>query len=310
MASPTGWFLRFGSAALCLGALCASARAQAGAGLDACGNIYVEAQAECEVVPPGAQCEAMCVPVSVEAICAVDLAVDCRAGCNKLPSASCTGGCQADCEADCRVDPGKFDCQANCGAECAGDCSGRCSTASNKSQCMASCEGSCSASCDAACNVRAPSADCTARCQASCSGACEVDPNFDCQLDCQTRGRAACEARLEGGCKVKCKQQQGALFCDGQFVDHGDNLQQCIDALRAELAAHVMGEASGSSSCSGGTCTATGQAKVSSDCSVSNPGAPQSFLGWLLPLAALGLLIHRQRTRATKPARARARSRR
>src|SRR5689334_4542100 len=108
---------RLGSAAaLGMGmvALAATAHAATGSGLDACGNVYVEARADCVVVPPGAQCEAECDPVSVEAVCAVDLSADCRAECDELPSVSCTGECRADCLADCTVDPGRFECKTAC----------------------------------------------------------------------------------------------------------------------------------------------------------------------------------------------------
>src|SRR5262245_26961869 len=89
-----------GGTVLVLGASGVAPRA-AQAGIDACGDIHVEADAQCEVIPPGASCEAMCEPVALRAACAAELAASCDGGCNKLPSATCTGSCEADCEADC-----------------------------------------------------------------------------------------------------------------------------------------------------------------------------------------------------------------
>ena len=58
------------------------------AGIGACGNIHVEAEAECEVLV-GAACEAECVPVSFQAQCAADLYVGCEGECNADFEASC-----------------------------------------------------------------------------------------------------------------------------------------------------------------------------------------------------------------------------
>ncbi|HEX2676809.1 MAG TPA: hypothetical protein VHM19_09220 [Polyangiales bacterium] len=268
------------------------------ADLGACGDIHVEAKAECTVVPPGATCEAMCEPISVKAACAGHLAADCRARCNKLPSVTCQGTCQASCEADCdKLEPGKFDCEGSCQVDCSGRCSASCESSSDKTKCEASCEGSCAASCNANCEAEPPQVDCKAGCDGSCKGSCEVDPNLDCQASCQAEGEVKCEADIEGGCKAQCKAQEGALFCDGQYVDHGDNLQECVDALEATLNAHVMVEASGSSSCDdAGTCKAEGHVSASSICSVASPGAADGgTAGGLSLLGLAGLLIARRR---------------
>jgi hypothetical protein len=289
--SSVGLSALFASAVWALPAL-----ADEGAGLEACGNVFVEAQAECVVIPPGADCEAMCEPVSVEAACAVELAADCRARCDELPSVSCTADCRADCEADCTVDPGKFDCETACGVDCSGNCAGQCRNSSNRTDCELSCEGSCSASCESRCEVEPASASCEARCDASCEGSCEVDTNLDCQLDCQADGRAECLVDIEGGCEVQCESREGALFCNGQYVDYGNNLDACLQALQAAL--NVRVEASGESNCEGNTCTASGRAKVNSDCSVALPGATpgRSAAAWLLPLGlCIGLLGFRRR---------------
>jgi len=255
--------------------------ASAQSGLEACGNIHVEAQAACEVVPPSVECESMCTPVKVRAACSGRLAVACDAGCDELPSVDCSAKCVADCSGECKVDPGKFDCAVACQADCSGRCDAGCAASADKAGCMASCEGSCSASCDSHCDVELPEVDCDAKCEAGCEGSCQVDANLDCQVDCQAEGRVDCEAELTGGCKVDCEHEDGALFCDGQYVDHGDNLEQCLDALQnLDVQVEAHGEASGS---------------VSSNCSVAQPGTRNASFGLGLAGAMLALVLRRRR---------------
>jgi hypothetical protein len=162
--------------------------------------------------------------------------------------------------------------------------------------------GSCSASCEGKCDVELPEADCDAGCEASCEGSCEADANFDCQLNCQARGYGECETDVQGGCDVACETEEGALFCDGEYIDHGGNLEECIAALRAKLNIKVEASAMGSSSCEGGSCQAEGSAnaKVTSDCATA--GAPthergRFALGFLV---MLGVVVATRRARSRK----------
>src|SRR5262249_50744234 len=100
-----------------------------------------------------------------------------------------------------------------------------------------------------------------------CKGQCTADINLDCQTKCQGTGFAKCQADLEGGCKVDCESPKGAVFCEGQYVDHGGNAQECIDAINAFFKAHGSAEITGSSKCVGNPCTAEGEAKVNCHCS-------------------------------------------
>jgi len=272
----------------------AGAADTARADLSDCGEIYIEADAMCTIVPPSAQCETMCTPVSVRAACSARLAVECDADCNELPSIDCSGRCVVDCEADCNVNPPKFDCEASCGADCSGRCAASCS--GKGGDCMASCMGSCSVSCRGSCEAEPPSASCKAKCEAGCEGSCKVETNIDCQLDCQADGYAECEVDVTGGCKTRCESQRGALFCDGQYVDHGDNLQMCVDSLKAILNARVDGEASGDADCEGGTCEASGEASVSSDCSTTRAGGGPVNL-WILFALISAMLAYLLRVR-------------
>ncbi len=266
--------------------LATGARAHA-QGLDSCGDIHVEAEAQCTVVPPTAMCDAMCTPLSVQAACAAELTVKCDGQCNASASVQCTGSCQAECTGKCEVDPGKFDCSVECQAECGGSCEGKCQASGNKAECKASCEATCGGSCDGKCDVQAPSADCNAKCEASCSGSCEAEANIDCQVDCQSDFYADCKVEVEGGCKVACETEEGALFCDGQYVDYGNNLDECVAALEAVLDANVMGYAEGSAECADGTCTAGGDAGVS--CSAVPGPSKRGTGGWMIALGMIGL---------------------
>jgi MYXO-CTERM domain-containing protein len=258
------------------------------AGLAACGDIHVEANAQCEVLVEGG-CEAQCEPVRLEAACSAELYANCEGQCTAEASLECRGSCEGNCVADCDVQPAQFDCRASCNADCQGECSASCS--SNDSECRAACEGTCSASCDGRCEATPPSASCEAKCEASCEGSCEGAANVDCQVDCQAGGFAMCEADLQGGCEAQCRQPEGALFCDGQYIDHGGNLDACVAALKAQFDIEVEGYANGQ--CANGSCE--GEAGGSVSCSV---GSPAERSGWAaFGLAAMfGLVTWRRRS--------------
>ena len=227
----------------------------------------MSAEAECTVEVEGG-CVAKCTPVNVTAACAADLKLGCDGMCTGSASAECTGSCSADCMAECEVQPAEFNCQASCQADCSADCSGRCAGDSDGAKCEASCKATCTGDCDASCSVTPAEADCSAKCDARCEGSCKAEANIDCQVECQADGYVDCEAEVTGGCKTRCEQPEGALFCDGQYVDAGNNLEQCIAALKALLDIEVYAE--GNAECSGNTCTAEGVAGCS--CSADGPG--------------------------------------
>lgn len=259
----------------------------ADAGIESCGNIDVKAEAQCKVETSGG-CTAQCTPLKFEAACSAKLETQCKGTCKATASVDCKTSCTGSCKGKCEADPGSLDCSGSCKASCEGDCSGKCSSSGNKSECEASCKATCSGSCDAKCTGTPPSATCEAKCNASCEGSCEAEANIDCQVSCQSKGYAECKANLEGGCKAKCTEPSGALFCDGQYVDTGNNLSNCVDALNAYLKAHV--QASGSAECEGNSCSAEG--KASAQCS-SQPGesSPTGLwpFGVLAAVAAAGI---------------------
>lgn len=258
------------------------------AGLESCGNIEVRADAKCQVQTSGG-CTAQCEPVNVQATCAAKLEAQCSGECTAQADVSCKGSCTADCQGKCTANPGSFDCKGSCTGSCDADCDSQCagsaSGGSASGSCKATCQANCSAKCDAQCSGTPPNATCEGKCAASCEGSCQAKASASCQIDCQGELRASCEAEVTGGCKARCSKPDGALFCDGQYVDTGDNLQKCVDALNAVLQIKVTSSASGQ--CSNGTCE--GQAEAKATCATS-PG--DSSNASLLPaVVALGAVV-------------------
>jgi hypothetical protein len=254
------------------------------AGIEACNNIEVKATARCKVETKGG-CTAQCTPVKFEAACAAKLEAQCAGECSVEANVDCKASCTGACEAKYQANPGSLDCSANCQASCEGNCSASCAAEPNKAECQASCKATCGGSCDAKCSGTPPSASAEAKCEASCSGSCEAKASMDCQVQCQAEGYAECKADLQGGCKAQCEEPSGALFCDGQYVDTGNNLEECVAALNAYLDVKV--DAHASASCSNGECTAEGVALASC---ASTPSAP-SPAGSLIVLGGLGAVI-------------------
>jgi MYXO-CTERM domain-containing protein len=188
-----------------------------------------------------------------------------------------------------------FDCAARCEAGCSGECSGKCSAAANKAECMGSCEGTCSAKCEGGCDIVPPEASCDGKCEASCDSQCEVEADLDCQVKCQADARADCVLDVQGGCEADCQTMEGALFCDGQYIDHGDNLSECVAAIEAVINANVEGYAEGSSSCENGSCKAEGSAGVSC---AATPGTSHKGAGAALLLGAAAVFVGRRRRKA------------
>lgn len=276
------------------------ASGKAHAGIEACGDIHVDAGATCEVFVGGA-CMAMCEPLALEASCAADLRPECAASCDGVIDSVCHADCSISCMAVCDVDPADFSSSVYCDVGCDSDCSAECLSAENQGECHASCEATCAAECEAGCQGESPEASCDARCEGSCSGQCRARADMDCQLGCQSAGYADCKTDLERDCEVACAKPEGALFCDGQYVDHGGNLDDCIAALRAQLDIEVEASTTGVSPgfCRAGTCEAEAEADVSAGCSIA-AGRPSPGPAGLVALLAIGAscLVGRNRRRS------------
>lgn len=243
--------------------------ASAACNLSACGDIDVSLDAKCELKVSGG-CEAECTPFNAALTCEAD----CSGGCT-LTLPKCEIDCKAGCMGECTVNPGSFSCQADCELNIGAKCGAKCSAAADKTQCDASCKATFKAACSADCNVVPPSASCDVKCEAGCKGGCTGEANLDCQVKCQ----GGCVAEVSGGCKVACKTPEGALFCDGQFIDHGGNLKNCTDALKnCSIEVTVYADAQ----CAGGTC----EAKAGFSCNAA-PSSPAGSAPWM----ALGTVI-------------------
>lgn len=265
-------------------------------GIAACGNIDVKASAQCKAEVSGG-CTAQCTPVHFEAACSATVDVSkCTGSCNVKAEASCTATCQGSCETKCNGDPSiscSGACALDCDASCDSQCSGEAAGSKAQADCKASCQGSCHGRCEASCKVNPP--DCKTKCESACNGSCEAKVNAKCDIDCSKAVVAECSAKLEGGCKTQCEQPNGAVFCDGQYVDAGNNLADCEAALNAWLKAHVDVSARGSASCSGSSCQAEGEASAS--CSVADvrSNGALSGVGGLAVAALAGLFARRRR---------------
>jgi len=288
--------LSFAATSLCLAFAAWSGTAHAG--LSSCGDIDVEADAKCKVEVEGG-CTAHCEPPQLELACSAKLQASCSGQCTAKAEVSCSASCDVDCKAKCEVDPGSFECSASCKADidahCAGECKGEASGSQAHGECVASCKASISAECEASCEGTKPSASCEAKCKGSCEGSCTGKARVDCQVDCQASGYAKCEGDLKVKCEGECTQPEGALFCDGQYIDHGGKLEDCIDSLNAWLTAHVDASAQGSASCSGNSCEAEGEAKASC---ATVPGGPAGGGIALVGMMLAGAAIARRRSSA------------
>lgn len=240
------WSLFIGASSLAAMSLF-SFDAKAGA-LDACGDIFVDAGANCEVLAEGG-CVVQCEGDSLTSVCAAEGALSCAGECNVEADVGCTGSCQGSCEAECEVDPGSFDCRGTCDASCSADCSAQCNGSANRAECEGSCKSTCAAECDASCTLEPGEADCAAQCQGSCEGQCRADVNMDCQIGCQGSLYVQCKSDFQATCEAQCEAPSGAIFCEGQFIETS-NVDDCVEALRNLLNASVEfhAEASGSAS--------------------------------------------------------------
>lgn len=182
----------------------------ASAGPSACGNFTAVAEGQCEALFEGG-CVAECTPLNFTAAC--------DGQCTISADVECSGGCSVDCEAECTASGGSIDCAGYCEA----DCSAQCDTTCTDDTCRSQCKASCSNRCEVDCKVVEPMASCKAQCQASCDASCTVQANADCHVDCT--------ADLKGGCEVQCKEPDGALFCNGQYVNVTGSFDDCLRQL-------------------------------------------------------------------------------
>jgi hypothetical protein len=97
-------------------------------------------------------------------------------------------------------------------------------------------------------------------------------------------------------CEGHCQEPEGAVFCDGQYVDRGNNAEECVAALNAALDVEVEGSASSSGECAGGRCEGQAEAKGSASCTMGHAGSA-STNAWLIALALTLVTARARRSR-------------
>jgi hypothetical protein len=227
------------------------------------------------VVDPGG-CEAQCTPGSFVA--------ECDGTCSASASVSCTGGCVTDCTEKCTQNPTTFTCTDDCESTCNLGCSGSCNA--NDTSCTVDCQADCSNRCQVQCEPNPPTATCDVQCQASCNASCQVQANIMCHVNCTSSVELP-------SCQADCQAPQGALFCDGQYVDIASASKACIAYLQSQ---GVSVSETCSSDSSGSNCSAT------IGCSAAPTlGTGQDrwgMLGITGLVMGLGLAVSRRRRRA------------
>lgn len=261
--------------------------AQAGtAGLEVCGDVDIEVDAQCEVWVE-VECDTHCAPIEFELTCSEDLWKICDGMCSASIDLDCTESCTQVCVPDCELDPGNFSCEGRCELDCQASCDAHCAGQTGSAHCSASCEAACSGRCSIGCEGQLPELSCGEKCGDVCGSRCEAEANFDCQVKCQAPRFDSCQAELSGGCKTQC-EGDGALFCDGRFIDHGGRLDACVDALEAYLKSKVKVHGHADADCEDGTCHAEVGGGISCDCRAAQGDGPSAWWSASL-LALLGL---------------------
>jgi hypothetical protein len=88
-------------------------------------------------------------------------------------------------------------------------------------------------------------------------------------------------------------EPEGALFCSGQYVDHGGNLDECLSAIEAAIEFESRG--SSSASCQNNSCQAEAEGEASASCALAPGSRRRADLLWLLAAVGLAGLARRRR---------------
>ena len=291
------------SAACALVTFAATADAHANH-LEACGGVYMEvsAAASCEVLPTET-CTTRCEPVAGEIVCAARLTTQCEQSCTATAEVECVSTCTETCTPVCTEQESQGqppNCMGLCMSDCQQDCNAACADAPNQGECRSSCAHCCSSDCHAQCNA-APEPVCEPVCETACTGSCEGRANIDCQVSCQSGLYASCKTQVVEECKQECTVTGAAIFCSGQFLATGGDLQGCADEIEAEFG--VTLDVSVSVQCEGGSCTAeadaAGEGNASLDCSAASDASGRGPWGMaLVAMAGLGIAARRRTRRA------------
>lgn len=250
--------------------------------IDACGGVALDAESvtSCQFLLTDT-CKEECQPVSSEKVCASRLTTTCDSECTETADVICTTDCAESCVTTCTADTEPPNCNGLCESDCHQDCSDSCAGAENQGQCQSSCVQCCSSRCDEECDGQTETA-CDPVCVSACDGSCVAEANMDCQIACQSTQYEECETIVTEECKEECETSGGAIFCDGQFLATGGDVQACATEIEENFEFHidVAGSADGDGNFGGFGCSSGG-------------AAPQAAFG-LVVLGALGALRRRR----------------
>jgi hypothetical protein len=258
------------------------------AGIPECNDVRLEdvSTGGCEL-RGSAQCSASCDRLGIyNKACATKLHTVCREDCVLSANPTCSDSCTVSCQAEC--DRGvSITCQHNCFNECQGSCDAKCEGAADAVQCRASCEATCDGECDIQCRP-VVDGDCYVHCVECCGGSCKAQANMDCQTTCQEMQFEDCEHELEIDCSASCSVD-GALFCNGQYILSGAQLDDCVQALitRGTLTANAQAQ---------GEVSLGSLPKANGGCVLGTPAAAPGGLGLLALLGLLGVARRRRLT--------------
>lgn len=264
--------------------------ADAHAGIPECHDLRLEdvTSGSCEL-RGSANCRASCDRLGIyKKACATKLHTVCRQDCTLSAQPTCTDSCTESCQSEC--DRGlSITCQHNCFGECIGSCDAKCQGAADGAQCHASCEATCDGECDVRCRP-VVDASCYTHCIECCGGSCTAQANMDCQETCQDKQFEDCEHELEIDCSGSCNVE-GALFCNGEYMLSGPDLEDCVQALIARGTLDASVQARGD----------VNLGSLGSDKSAGCNFGPPSTLGGGFSFVVLALIRRRlQRPRAQR----------
>ncbi len=202
----------------------------ANAGMPECGNIRFEGLSNCEVRVTAA-CDASCSELGIyKTACATKLVTTCGPQCTLAAVPTCTDSCTVSCKSDC--DNGiNVICAHNCFDECTVTRDASCAGKTDTAQCAATWNANCDKECGAKCVT--VDGGCYNHCIECCDGSCTADANMDCQDVCQTNQIEQCKQEFRANCSASCSGD-GALFCNGEFIIAGSQLESCMNALIAQ----------------------------------------------------------------------------
>lgn len=283
--------------------------APARADLQACGGIFLSADAGCEYRPKK-ECMTECMTVAVEQSCVAQVYNECETSCTTTATTECENTCTATCVDNCTTTVTEEEgpsCIDLCLADCdSGGGEGYCGSSKHRNACGRCAKHTCERRCEEKCgDAEAPKkittmTECMPTCTNACTASCSAKVNTQCQVDCQERTYTECEEKMVETCETQCEDKGGAIFCDGQFLN-ATNVNSCADELSLKLDIDVDIDATVKTV---GNTTKKAADDVGDEiddaCSVTNVGAGAGTGGLSVLGSLIGLVAWRVRRRKSR----------